>query len=279
MLDALGQLDDIARSLSVEHGRPSASAIASASSAANEPLKLLAKNLDDENHNITLPGEGEIAGNLTKLWSGADLETGKKVTGDCYADAFAALTSSGVSPADRAAAYATTERLSPLLKSAAKGVIDLNLANMTPLEGRVKAMADGTARAMILLSVVGVVLAVLFTIIVGRSILQPVEALTRSAREIEQGNLDLVVQVKSRDELRQLAEAFNSMASKLREYRRTNRAKLVRTQETTQNAINSLPDAVAILSPDGTIEMANTAAQRYSIFGPASMYHGFAPNG
>jgi signal transduction histidine kinase len=92
--------------------------------------------------------------------------------------------------------------------------------------------------------------------------LEPVKALTRSAREIEQGNLDLVVQVRSRDELYQLAEAFNSMAAKLREYRRTNRAKLVRTQETTQNAINSLPDAVAIVSPEGKVDMANTAAQR-----------------
>jgi PAS domain S-box-containing protein len=70
------------------------------------------------------------------------------------------------------------------------------------------------------------------------------------------------VQVRGRDELGQLAEAFNSMAARLREYRRTNRAKLVRTQETTQNAINSLPDAVAILSPDGTVDMANAVAQR-----------------
>ena len=71
-----------------------------------------------------------------------------------------------------------------------------------------------------------------------------------------------MVQVKGRDELHQLAEAFNSMAAKLREYRRTNRAKLVRTQATTQNAINSLPDAVAIVNPDGMVEMANSAAQR-----------------
>jgi NtrC-family two-component system sensor histidine kinase KinB len=95
-----------------------------------------------------------------------------------------------------------------------------------------------------------------------RSILEPVRALTKSAGQIEQGNLDLVVQVKSRDELAKLAEAFNSMAAKLREYRRTSKAKLVRTQQSTQNAINSLPDAVAIVTPDGNIEMANQASQK-----------------
>src|SRR6202012_6166195 len=83
-----------------------------------------------------------------------------------------------------------------------------------------------------------------------------------SAREIEAGNLDLVVQVKSRDELHQLAEAFNSMAAKLREFRRTDRAKLVRTQRTTQLAVNSLPDAIAIVNPDGLIELSNDTAQQ-----------------
>jgi len=60
------------------------------------------------------------------------------------------------------------------------------------------------------------------------------------------------------------------MAAKLREYRRTNRAKLIRTQSTTQNAINSLPDAVAIVSPDGNVEMANVAAQRLFALRPTA---------
>ena len=109
---------------------------------------------------------------------------------------------------------------------------------------------------------VGVGLAVLFTAVVTRSILRPLMTLTKSCKEIEQGNLDLVVQVKSRDELHQLAEAFNSMAATLREFRRTDRAKLIRTQRTTQLAVDSLPDAIAIINPEGTIELANDTAQR-----------------
>jgi len=52
------------------------------------------------------------------------------------------------------------------------------------------------------------------------------------------------------------------MASRLREFRRTDRAKLVRTQRTTQLAVNSLPDAIAIVNPDGRVELANDAAQQ-----------------
>ena len=119
-------------------------------------------------------------------------------------------------------------------------------------------------------AVAGSALAVVFTLLVARSILRPLATVIRSIREIEGGNLDLVVQVRSNDEIRQLAEAFNSMAAKLREYRRTNRAKLIRTQQTTQLAVNSLPDAVAVTSPDGTIELSNNAAERLFGIRPAA---------
>lgn len=165
-------------------------------------------------------------------------------------------------PADRASAYAGIQRLSPQLKTWSQKVIDLNFANMTPLNGRAKAMTDDATRLMVILAGVGIGIALVFTLIVSRSILSPLRTVIKSIREIEQGNLDLVVQVKTRDEIHQLAEAFNSMAAKLREFRRSDRAKLVRTQRTTQLAVDSLPDAIAIINPEGTVELSNQTAQR-----------------
>ena len=52
------------------------------------------------------------------------------------------------------------------------------------------------------------------------------------------------------------------MAASLRELRRSDRAQLLRTQRSTQLALNSLNDAVAICNPNGQIEIANEAAQR-----------------
>jgi len=213
-------------------------------------------NADAEDHNITLPTEDQLAGSLARLWRGVDLKTGQKVTSDCYYDNYQSLLSK---PGPDA--LAAVKRISPELKAAAQSVIKLNLDYMTPVQGRIKEMSNQAERVMILLSAAGTGLAVAFTFLLGRSILQPLATLIRSFREIEQGNLDLVVQVKSRDELRQLAEAFNSMAAKLREFRRTDRAKLVRTQRTTQLAVNSLPDAIAIINPDGQIELSNDAGR------------------
>jgi two-component system, NtrC family, sensor histidine kinase KinB len=269
MLKALARLDGIAQTLSTKNGGASAKAIADANANSAGPLKTFADNLDDEDHNITLPKEDVYAGNLTKLWSGDALThvegntyARQKATSDDYADSYNTLLRTDATNGDRARALATVQRLSPMVASAAQQVIDLNFANMTPLNGQAKALADKASRAMLILAAAGIAIAVIFTLIVGRSILWPIQTVIRSIREIEQGNLDLVVQVKTRDEIRQLAEAFNSMAAKLREFRRTDQAKLARTQRTTQLSVDSLPDVIAIISPEGVVELSNQAAQR-----------------
>jgi signal transduction histidine kinase len=87
--------------------------------------------------------------------------------------------------------------------------------------------------------------------------------LTLSARQIEAGNLELNLRVRSRDEVGKLADAFNSMASRLREFKRLDHDRLIRTKLTTQLAIDSLPDAVFVIGPDDAIEISNDAARKY----------------
>ena len=255
VIESLDQLDEIARQL--DGTPPVADAVRSAATA----MAAADANVNAEDHNITLDGEQQIAADLTAAWSGKSLD-GQPVATDSYRAAFGRLLDPTVTGAARGEAVAAVRRFSPLVKSKAQAVVNLNLANMRPVDGRAKQMADRAMLLMVAGAVAGTALAVVFTLLVGRSILRPLATVIRSIREIEQGNLDLVVQVTSRDETRQLAEAFNSMAAKLREYRRTNRAKLVRTQQTTQLAVNSLTDAVAVTGPDGTIELSNDAAQR-----------------
>jgi NtrC-family two-component system sensor histidine kinase KinB len=253
MVDALERLNDAARPLATGGGRsPTISELDAARSAAQTSLADFQRNLDDENHNITLPGEDRIAQDLTNLWTSRD----------GYHATYTALLNPATPAASRPIIAARLAQLSPGVKAAAQAVIKLNLDNMKPVDGRAKQMADRATRLMILLAVAGAALAVLFTVMVSQTILRPLRTLIKSFREIEQGNLDLVVQVKSHDELRQLAEAFNSMAARLRELRRTDRAKLVRTQRTTQLAVNSLPDGIAIASPEGNVELSNDTAER-----------------
>jgi len=123
-------------------------------------------------------------------------------------------------------------------------------------------MAEHFKSAMHILTAIAVALAALFAAFIGRFIIRPVALLTDSVRQIERGNLDLRVPVRSKDELGALAVAVHAMAAQLKAYRQADHERLVRTEQTTQLAIDSLPDVVVVVSPDRRIELANETAKR-----------------
>ena len=206
------------------------------------------RSLKFQQSNAALPGEKELTARLTESWKSYrnELETFLQVP----------------EVSARRDLYLT--RLLPLsdnVQDAAQKIIDMNLNNMISADGQVRHQATKTNRTVILLVLAGTILALIFVIVVAPSILRPISNLTRSVKEIKRGNLDLVVKARSGDEIGQLAEAFNEMTSSLRELRRTNRARLIRSQRATLSALNSLSDAVIICNPAGDIEIANETAQ------------------
>ncbi len=94
-----------------------------------------------------------------------------------------------------------------------------------------------------------------------RFILRPIQSLTRATREIGEGNLDQVIPAVSRDELGELAAAFNKMAAQLKAYRQSTAEKIVRLHHTMEAALASFPDPVFVLDRSGHIELKNRAAQ------------------
>jgi signal transduction histidine kinase len=128
-------------------------------------------------------------------------------------------------------------------------------------ENRVKNRIDGTLHLLIAAMVV---VAVLFFSLAWRladAFLRPIQALTASAVALGGGDLDREVPVTSRDELGQLARAFNTMAGHLRAYRDATLAKVLRTQRTMEATLTSTPEPVFVVGRDGTHEVRNPAAE------------------
>lgn len=246
MKKALDRLDAAAR-----HAMEGKIADAGSQDAVKAALDLFNSNLYFESQNVTIhPREDLDLDNITREWA-------------AYKAAHAIVMDPTADRSKRGAAWGTVQAESEKLQFAEQDMIDINLDNMVASDANMKRTTAAYQKGMYGLVAAGVALAIVLVFVLGRSFLGPLRDLTRSAREIERGNLDLVVQVRSRDEIGQLAEAFNSMAVRLRQFRRSDRAKLLRIQRTTQLAVNSLPDAIAIVSPDGRIEVANDAAQKH----------------
>lgn len=203
-----------------------------------------------ESSNITLPGEGEKVARLEAL--SRQYMMGLKVIED------------GRAPlALRRNAY--FGELLPLfhqIKNKADEILQMNQQNMSDANDRARRSAAAARRQMYLLLFAGMIVAIGFVFVTGRWILGPIHRLIRSADEIGRGNLDVVVESGSRDEIGHLSEAFNTMAANLREFRRSDEARLIRIRQATEQAFASLPDAVAVIDGEGRIEVATELANR-----------------
>ncbi len=93
------------------------------------------------------------------------------------------------------------------------------------------------------------------------SLLTPIKALTASATALGEGNLETQVPEFSNDELGSLARSFNTMAGRLRAYRDSTLARVLRTQRTMEATLTSTPDPLFVISKDGVLEVRNPAAE------------------
>lgn len=98
----------------------------------------------------------------------------------------------------------------PIIAAGARvGTIYVN-----PLAGRSadEAFLDSVNRSLIVAAGAAALLALLLTLALSRRIVGPIEALTAAARQMERGDLGQRVEVRSGDEVGELARAFNAMA-------------------------------------------------------------------
>jgi len=242
MKEALERMDSGALFTVLGHEREGKDLI-----TTNEPL--FEKALHVELNNITLPGEGDKAESLRSLFSQ-------------YREALKVIWDPAVNRGVKHEIYFST--LLPLfqkIKDTADDILRMNQENMVAADVQARKKALSARQRMYIMLFVTTIVAGGFILFAGRWILQPITRLILSANEIKQGNLDLVVQSNSRDEIGQLSEAFNEMATSLREYRRSGQTRLLRIQRSVQQAFNSLPDPIAVLSPEGQVEVATEAAK------------------
>jgi NtrC-family two-component system sensor histidine kinase KinB len=213
------------------------------------------KYLAKEQANITLPGEQKLVDRLNALTDDYRQQ----------GDAFWRLK-------DRAARHRayfgkedSSSRLYPLfkeIKTTSGKILKLNQDNMEEASAEARATAASSAAWLSAGVAVALLLAGLLAWRMVRDVLRPIHAVTEAARGIAAGDLDQVVPQLAGGELGDLSAAFNAMARRLRDYRRSQVSRLLRAQQAGQAAIDSFPDPVFVLDTTGAVEMANPAAHR-----------------
>lgn len=100
------------------------------------------------------------------------------------------------------------------------GASRTSLGNLTVVTRISASAAYLTARQLlddlILVSLVIVLIAAIFGVLVSRQITRPLERLSNAVRKITKGDFDVNIAIKSRDEIGMLSNSFNEMASELK---------------------------------------------------------------
>jgi two-component system, NtrC family, sensor histidine kinase KinB len=209
------------------------------------------KNSDIESHNITLPGEGDLEATVQQLHAK-------------YMDAAAKFMA--FPPADPARRALYFGQLLPTfsgINQAANRILEINQQNMVEANDAARRQSRDASHYMIGTLIAGFIVAAGVAFALARSIIQPIQGLTESARQLGEGNLDQHVPVQSRDEMGKLAEAFNKMAAKLRAYRQSSTEKILQAQQTTESALRAFPDPILVFSSEKEIQLQNAAAERF----------------
>jgi signal transduction histidine kinase len=214
-------------------------------------VPIFEKNSDIESQNITLPGEGDFENKVRQLHA--------KYMG--IAAQFFAL-----SPSDPTRRTLYFDQLLPTftaVKETANHILEINQQNMVDSNNEARRQSRDASRYMIATLFVGFVVAIGVAYVLARSIVQPIQNLIESARQLGEGNLDQHVTVQSQDEVGKLAEAFNKMAAKLRAYRQSTTEQILQAQQTTESALRAFPDPILVFSPEKEIQLQNVAAEHF----------------
>lgn len=147
------------------------------------------------------------------------------------------------------------------LRDRIEEVRHLNQAAMEAADREAKRLSRRTVNAALGVSVAAVILAAWLALWLPRALLRPLQALTRSATAIGEGNLDGRVEDPSIEELSTLAGAFAVMTQRLRAYRDSSLGELLAAKDLARSTLECMVDPVLVLDRAGGVHLCNEAAE------------------
>jgi len=107
----------------------------------------------------------------------------------------------------------------------------------------------------IIMSIVIILLSLLFGLFFTRSIARPIIQLKNTVEKMGQGQLDVHVEIHSKDEMGSLAKSFNQMAQDLS----ASRLQLYDSKDYVENILKSMTSSLIVINPDYTVRKVNHA--------------------
>ena len=199
--------------------------------------------------NITEAGEAEATHRLREAWNG-------------YLERYQAFRKLG-DPQELRRRY--FEELQPAfleVKDATERILEINQDAMLLKSDQARRLAERNRLLLLYSTLVALALCLFASVSLTRQALRPLGVLSLAVRRIGEGDLEARARIGGEDEIAQVGRELDTMADKLREYRSSSLGELLQAQQSSQAAIDSLPDPVLVVGADGSLLNVNESAER-----------------
>ena len=193
--------------------------------------------------NVTEPGEGDIVKQIRKRYSGYTMV------------ATSSLMSRKVVLPDLAPQYDS-------VKASCVALLNVNTKGMDIRNRRAGEVSKDAILYTLLMAGVSLVLAIILIFRFPALVINPISELTAKIKSIADRKYSERIEVKSHDEVGELALSFNRMASKLDEYERSNIDALIAEKKRSEAIVQSMNDGVIVLGNDLRIILVNSVASQ-----------------
>lgn len=228
--------------LHAEHSLPKHSLSLNTEQEYSELNDLFNKNFRLEENNITETGEAELVSELKDKYRDF-LEIISKAKSD-YSPVYSAQLREKYQEAN----------------SSITSIYKINSNAILYKNSRALQTSEKVTSYMIVISMLSLLAALIFIVYFPGYFLGPIKELTGRIKAVSDGDYNQKLLYSSNNELGQLADAFNLMSGRLKEYQENNLHKLIIEKKRIEAVINSLNDAIVVLDENNSIVSANRVA-------------------
>jgi signal transduction histidine kinase len=140
---------------------------------------------------------------------------------------------------------------------------EINESAMFKSKESVTKKAIDSMNRISIISILGVVGALLISSIVIKRALNPIYELIETVKDIKQGNLDKQAPILSKDEVGELAREFNNMTRRLYEFEQSTLGRLLEENNKSFAIVKSILDPLIVLDSDYKIQLINDTCEKY----------------
>ena len=221
----------------------------------NEKLNL-------ESNNITEPGEAELVNQLHTEYNE-------------YQDLINALKSrNDITENDLSKFYEQYLKVRQTISE----IYDLNMFAIQTKSSEMQNLADEITIYMAIVATISIIITLSFIFYFPSRIVEPIKELTARIKSISERKYDQKLEISTKDELGELASAFNLMAERLKLYEAKHIDQLLSEKKRMESLVHNLDDGVILIDENKNIVIANKKILDITGLKESEMISRYMPN-